>query len=170
LPYKVACFAVAAPSGEVIDSRQNQTWFHLSPAVVKHVESGILEQAITALPTTGMELMVPGYCPHTEWSGKAAQLRQELKLRRIIAFDNVTAQNYDVRPLGLYLIDTRRQPILSQQRSEVEIRGEDEHCAVATGWQASKLYFVVLHNRCAQTLYKSNYAEHAASDERQPAQ
>ena len=33
-------------------------------------------------------------------------------------------------------------------------------------WQARKLYFVVLHNRCAQTLYKSNYAEHAASDER----
>ena len=80
LPYKVACFAVAAPSGEVIDSRQNQTRFHLSPAVVKHVESGILEQAITALQTIGMELMVPGYCPHTEWSGKAAQQRQELKL------------------------------------------------------------------------------------------
>ena len=107
---------------------------------------------------------------HTEWSGKTAQQRQEFKLGRIITFDNVAAQHYDVRPLGMYLIDARHQPILPQQRSEVEIRGEDEHGTVATGWQASKLHFVILHNRSAQTLYKRNYGEHTTSDKRPPPQ
>lgn len=48
LRYEVAGFAVAAPSGKVINACQNQTWFYLGPAVVKHVESSVLEHASTA--------------------------------------------------------------------------------------------------------------------------
>lgn len=73
LPYEITGFSGVGAAGQVVNTCQYEAWFHLSPAVVKHFESGVLEHTRTTIQTAGMKLMVPSHCPHTERGGEASQ-------------------------------------------------------------------------------------------------
>ncbi len=91
---------------------------------------------------------------------------KEVQLLRAVPFEDVAAENDEVRLQGVDLGDPRPEPPLPDQRPEVEVGREDHDRSVQLRWKAREPDLLLADDRRPEPLHEGDQREPAREGER----
>jgi hypothetical protein len=131
---------------KVVNACQDKARPHFGPGIIEHPYTVNIHQG-RACRIPPMEFVIAKDCPDTQRREKAVQDLKQFLLWLAVSFENVSEQDHNVRAFSLYLGNTRIQPLLAEQRSDVQVGHGNENCTIHLMGQSREPHLVFLHHR-----------------------